>query len=174
MKKVFLGVVGVIVLIGSTSGTASAATEFQYYHGSVCHSPTASNLNYTQYGVDYRNTTGDSVTVFCPVPVTVPGIGGTQSLTTAFTVHDRGQSLRVSCTQQVIDTAGNVSMTETKTSSSGGIGTLSQTLTFFPVSVNINQPNIVISCSIPPAQVDQNNVMWVSHIVAFKVAKVLP
>jgi hypothetical protein len=161
----------VIALIGSTSATALAAPiqQIAHFHGTICRTPTASNLDYTQYGVHNANTTGNPVTVFCPLPLMLPDNGQTIPLTTKFNFFDRGASSRVSCTQQQVNARGDVLNTQTKTSTSGGIGSDLQTLQFDQIYSTTSTPSLFIKCDIPPAQLDTFNNMWVSHIVNFQV-----
>jgi len=170
MKKLIVGVAAVVALVGCTSAMAVAAPtpQLMHFHGTICHTPTASNLDCTQYGVHNANTIGGSVTVFCPLPITLPNSGMVSALRTTFNFFDRGASLRVSCTQQQVNARGDVITTDTRTSTSGGIGSDLQTLTFDQITPGTSS-SLFVKCDIPPAQVDGFNQMWVSHIVGFHI-----
>jgi hypothetical protein len=168
MKKLVVAVAAVIVLIGvmSRSATAVGTTVVTHFHGSICRTPTGSSIDYSQWGVHNTNPgfggSGGGATVFCPAPLGASTSAST-SLTTILKYYDRGATLRVSCTHQIVDQNGSVFASETLTSPSGAIGSGVQTFSFQSVFINPLEHRLYVTCNIPPS-----NAGWNSHIAGFQ------
>jgi hypothetical protein len=165
MKRVGLfGLALACILSTPALGFATTLRSWRF-HGSACRpSLSSETVRYSQYGVE-NTSTSVSETVDCAIPLeTVVSNSETLANQAQVTFYDRGASARVSCTFYGFDTSGNVVFSDTRTSSSGGIGTGLQSFLFNPSAVSVQSAFFMISCSLPA-----NNSGWPSHIVSMTV-----